>query len=77
MKTLLSCQKGDKLKILKLHTTGDLRQRLISFGLIKGAKIEILGYSTNKSTIEIKVSKMTIALRSSEADKIEVEKYEF
>ena len=74
MNTLLSYQKNDKLKILKLHTTGDLRQRLISFGIIKGAKVEILGYSTNKSTIEIKVSKMTIALRASEADKIEVEK---
>jgi len=74
MNTLLTCQKGDKLKIVKLHTTGDLRQRLISFGVIKGASIEILGYSINKSTIEIRVSKMTIALRSGEADKIEVQK---
>jgi len=74
MNTLLRCQKGDQLKITKLHTTGDLRQRLISFGIIKGALVEILGYSANKSTIEIRVAKMTIALRSSEADKIEVQK---
>ena len=76
MNTVLTSQKDDKLKIKKLHTTGDLRQRLISFGIIKGAEIKILGYSTNKSTIEIKVVKMTIALRASEADKIEVEIYE-
>ena len=74
MQTLLSYYKGDKLKIVKLHTAGDLRQRLISFGVIKEAQVEILGYSANKSTIEIKVSKMTIALRASEANKIEVVK---
>ncbi|MEA1955588.1 MAG: FeoA family protein [Campylobacterota bacterium] len=74
MNTSLTYQKGDKLKIVKLHTTGDLRQRLISFGIIKGTQVEVLGYSTNKSTIEIKVAKMTIALRSGEAEKIEVEK---
>jgi len=74
MNTLLQYKEGDKLRIKKLHTTGDLRQRLISFGIIKGVEVEILGFSTNKSTIEIKVAKMTIALRSSEADKIEVER---
>ncbi len=74
MDTILTSQKGDKLQIVKLHTTGDLRQRLISFGIIKGASVEVLGYSANKSTIEIKVAKMTIALRASEADKIEVKK---
>ena len=76
MNTVLTSKKGDKLKIKKLHTTGDLRQRLISFGIIKGAEVKILGYSANKSTIEIKVAKMTIALRSSEADKIEVDNHE-
>ncbi|MEO1953376.1 MAG: FeoA family protein [Campylobacterales bacterium] len=74
MDTILTSQKGDKLQVVKLHTTGDLRQRLISFGIIKGVSVEVLGYSANKSTIGIKVAKMTIALRASEADKIEVKK---
>ena len=74
MNTLLNYKIGDKLKIVKLHTQGDLRQRLISFGIIKGVDVEILGFTANKSTMEIKVAKMTIALRSGEADKIEVEK---
>ena len=72
MTTLATYSKGDKLKVLKLHTSGDLKRRLISFGVMKDAEIEVLGYSTTKSTIEIKVSKMRIALRAEEAQKIEV-----
>ncbi|MBN2782810.1 MAG: ferrous iron transport protein A [Campylobacterales bacterium] len=74
MDTLSKCTKGDKLRVVKIHTTGDLKQRLISFGVMKDADIEVLELSPTKSTIEIKVGKMRIALRGSEAEKIEVQK---
>ncbi len=74
MNTLSKCRKGDRLKVIKLHTSGDLKQRLISFGVMKDSDIEVLEYSPTKSTIEIKVGKMRIALRAKEADTIEVEK---
>jgi ferrous iron transport protein A len=73
MKKLSTCQRGEKLKVIKLHADSELKQRLISFGIMKEALVEILEHAPRKSTIEIKVGKMRIALRAKEADMIEVE----
>ena len=70
---LLECKQNDILEVVKLHTQGALKQRLVSFGIIKGATISLLGYSPTKSTVEIKVGKMNIALRKEEAKAIEVQ----
>jgi ferrous iron transport protein A len=74
MKTLKDCQKRCKVKVLKLNAPKDLKQRLISFGIMKEATIEILEHAPAKKTIEVKVGNMRIALRAEEADLIEVEK---
>ena len=73
MKTLFECEKNIKVKVIKLNAKRDLKQRLISFGIMKGAVIEVLEHTPRKSTIEIKVNKMQIALRDKEAKDIEVE----
>lgn len=73
MKKLTQCAKGFIGKIVKLNASGPLKQRLLSFGMMKGSEMEILEYSATKSTIEIKVGKMRIALRHEEAELIEVE----
>ncbi len=73
MKTLKDCNKACIVKVIKLHAERDLKQRLISFGIMKEAVIEVLEHSTAKSTIEVKVGKMRIALRAKEAQLIEVE----
>lgn len=74
MKTLLDCKKACRVKVIKLNAATDLKQRLISFGIMKESEIEVLEHAPRKSTIEIKVGKMRIALRAEEADLIEVEK---
>lgn len=74
MKTLNDCKRACKVKVKKLNAPTDLKQRLISFGIMKETIIEILELSPAKSTIEIKVGKMRIALRAKEAELIEVEK---
>jgi len=74
MKTLLDCHKACKVKVLKLNAKDDLKQRLISFGIMKEAELEVLEHAPAKSTIEIKVGRMRIALRDKEAQMIEVEK---
>ena len=76
MKKLSDCQKACIVKVVKLNADSELRQRLISFGIMKEAVIEILEHAPAKSTIEIKVGKTRIALRSKEAELIEVEQYE-
>lgn len=74
MKTLKDCHKACKVKVLKLNAKSDLKQRLISFGIMKESIIEVLEHAPAKSTIEVKVGKMRIALRAQEAELIEVEK---
>lgn len=49
-----------------------LKNRLYSFGIIKGVKIEIVELTLTKSTIEVKINQSKIALRLNEASKIEV-----
>lgn len=63
---------GQEYIIKHLHTQGVLRQRLVSFGIIRGAKIKYLNHTALKGTWEILVGKMQIALRREEAEKIEV-----
>ena len=74
MKTLKDCQKACVVRVIKLHAQSELKQRLISFGIMKETILEVLEYSPAKSTIEIKVGKMRIALRAQEAQLIEVQK---
>jgi ferrous iron transport protein A len=74
MKTLKDCKKACKVKVIKLHADTDLKQRLISFGIMKEAVIEVLEHAPAKSTIEVKVGKTRIALRAQEAELVEVEK---
>jgi len=73
-KTLLDCKKACIVQVTKLNAKDELKQRLISFGIMKEATIEVLEYAPAKSTIEVKVGKMRIALRDKEAELIEVEK---
>jgi len=72
MKTLFDCKRGDVVEVVKLHANSEFKQRLISFGILKGAKVKMLEYAPAKSTIEIQVGKMNIALRAEEAKMIEV-----
>jgi ferrous iron transport protein A len=74
MKTLLDCNKACLVRVIKLTAKDELKQRLISFGIMKEAIIEVLEHAPGKSTIEIKVGKMRIALRGQEAKLIEVQK---
>ena len=74
MKTLKDCKKACKVKVIKLNADSELKQRLISFGIMKEAVLEVLEHAPAKSTIEVKVGKMRIALRAEEAQLIEVEK---
>jgi ferrous iron transport protein A len=74
MKTLKDCHKACVAKVVKLNAKAELKQRLISFGIMKEAIVEVLEHAPAKSTIEIKVGKMRIAIRAEEAQLIEVEK---
>jgi len=73
-KKLSECKKACVVRVTKLNADSELKQRLISFGVMKGTIIEVLEYAPAKSTIEIKVGNTRLALRAKEADLIEVQK---
>ncbi|MDY0122880.1 FeoA family protein [Sulfurimonas sp.] len=72
IKRLVDCKKTCIVRVVKLNADAELRQRLISFGIMKNAILEVLEHAPAKSTIEVKVGKMRIALRAKEAELIEV-----
>lgn len=51
-----------------------LKNRFNSFGIVRGSKIYVEEVTLTKSTIEIKISNTKVALRFTEAAKIEIEK---
>ena len=70
---LTDLKKHQKAVVKKINATPELKQRLFSFGIVKGSPIEVVDCSLNKSTIEIKVGNTLLALRENEAKAIEVE----
>ena len=70
---LSELHKGDKAKIIKIHAEKALKDRLNSFGIIRGETLFIKGCSIAKQTMEIEVGSTLIALRADEASKIEIE----
>lgn len=71
---LTELTKGDKAEIIKISADKALKDRLASFGVIKGEELTIRGCSLAKQTMEIEVGATLLALRRDEANKIEVEK---
>ncbi|HIQ28463.1 MAG TPA: ferrous iron transport protein A [Sulfurovum sp.] len=71
---LIDLEKGNRASISKIHAEKALRDRLTSFGVMRGEELTVKGCSLGKQTIEIEVGSTLIALRADEAKLIEVEK---
>jgi len=65
-------KKGQSATVKVINAGRELKNRFSSFGLVKGAIIYIEGHSLAKKTIEIRINKTRIALRASEAEKVEM-----
>jgi len=69
---LTDIRKGDKAEIVKIHADKALKDRLVSFGVMRGETLFVKGCSLAKQTMEIEVGSTLIALRADEAEKIEI-----
>ena len=69
---LTDIRKGDKAEIVKVNADKALKDRLSSFGVMRGEVLHVKGCSLAKKTMEIEVGSTLIALRADEADKIEI-----
>ena len=70
--TLDMLSKGESATITGIHAARDLKNRFNSFGLVKGAQIFVEERSLGKKTIQVRINKTRIALRSAEAKQSEV-----
>ncbi|MEA2048983.1 MAG: FeoA family protein [Campylobacterota bacterium] len=69
---LTDIRKGDSAEIVKIHADKALKDRLNSFGVMRGEVLFVKGCSIAKQTMEIEVGSTLIALRADEAEKIEI-----
>lgn len=69
---LSDLKKGNEAEIVKINADKALKDRLTSFGVMRGEMLLVKGCSIGKQTMEIKVGSTLIAVRADEADKIEV-----
>lgn len=73
---LIEIKKGDRAKILNIQADKALKDRLNSFGVMRGEILLVKRCSLAKQTMEIEVGSTLIALRADEAKKIEIKKIE-
>jgi ferrous iron transport protein A len=71
--TLDKLNRGDTAIIKAVNCESALKNRFYSFGMVKGSKVHIEEVTLTKSTMEIKIKQTMIAIRLSEAAKIEIE----
>jgi ferrous iron transport protein A len=70
--TLEKLARGHSATILSINADKELKNRFNSFGLVRGATIFCEASTLANSTIEVRINKTKIALRASEAEKIEI-----
>jgi len=73
---LTDLKKGDIATVLKVEADKALKDRLNSFGVMRGEELTVKGCSLAKQTMEIEVGSTLIAVRADEAKIIEVAKIE-
>ena len=64
---------GQKAKIISVDAKGEMNRRIRDMGLIPGSSVKVVGRAPLLDPIAVRLSGVTISLRNSEADFIEVE----
>lgn len=72
MLTLDNLQKEQEAKVAEIHATKELKKRLLSFGVSKGALLKVKAFSPTRNSMTISINKTTMALRLDEAAQVEV-----
>ena len=64
---------GDKAVIKAVNCDNELKNRFYSFGMVKGSIVTVEEITLARSTMEIRIKNTKVAIRFSEAAKIEIE----
>ncbi|MBD3368866.1 hypothetical protein GF402_00695 [Candidatus Fermentibacteria bacterium] len=64
---------GRRARIMHLHASCAIRQRLVDMGLLPGVEVEMIRVAPLGDPVEVKIRDLSLSLRKSEAAAIEVE----
>lgn len=67
---------GDKVEVVKMNSSGEIRYRLLDMGLVKGVKLKILRVAPLGDPVEVEMNGFNISLRLNEAESILVKPVE-
>ena len=73
MKTLRDAKIGETVKVVKLHSEGAVKRRIMDMGLTKGVEVYIRKVAPLGDPIEVTVRGYELSLRKEDAGMIEVE----
>ena len=73
MQTLQGVKPGQTVRVVKLHGTGSLRNRLMDMGITRDTEILVRKAAPLGDPIEVKVRGYELSLRKADIDIIEVE----
>ncbi|MBE0490749.1 MAG: ferrous iron transport protein A [Sulfurospirillum sp.] len=71
--TLADLNTGQSAKVVTINAQDALKKRFSSFGLRKGALVNIQAVSMTKSTMEVSVGATKLAMRFEEAKEVAVQ----
>ena len=73
MKTLKDIKIGGTGKVVKIHSEGAIRRRIMDMGITRGVEIKIIKTAPLGDPLEITVRGYELSLRKADAAMIEIE----
>ena len=73
MKTLRDAKIGETVKVVKLHSEGAIKRRIMDMGITKGTDVYVRKVAPLGDPVEVTVRGYELSLRKADAEMIEVE----
>lgn len=73
MKTLRDVKIGETVKVVKIHSEGAIKRRIMDMGLTKGTDVTVCKVAPLGDPIEITVRGYELSIRKMDAENIEIE----
>lgn len=72
MKTLRDAKVGDTVKVVKLHSEGATKRRIMDMGITKGVEIHVRKVAPLGDPMELSVRGYELSVRKADAEMIEI-----
>lgn len=73
MKTLRDVKAGETAKVISIHGSGALKQRIMDMGITRGTEIKVRRIAPLGDPVEVTVRGFELSLRKDDADILEME----